>query len=53
MQWSINIYIVVPAQVGVGAAKMGAAQWFRLANLARIFINLSWYQYTLIKTWIF
>ena len=23
--------------------KKGAAQWFRVANLARIFINLSWY----------
>ena len=25
--------------------KMGTAQWFRLANSARIFINLSWYDY--------
>ena len=24
--------------------KMGTAQWFRLANSARIFINLSWYE---------
>ena len=23
--------------------KKGTAQWFRVANLARIFINLSWY----------
>ena len=26
--------------------KMGTAQWFRLANLERIFINLSWYDIT-------
>ena len=24
--------------------KKGTAQWFRLANSARIFINLSWYE---------
>ena len=26
--------------------KKGTAQWPRLANSARIFINLSWYDYT-------
>ena len=34
--------IVVPAQVGDCAASKGTAQSFRLTNLARIFINLSW-----------
>ena len=34
---------IVPTQVDGGAAKEGTAQSFRLANLARIFINLSKY----------
>ena len=38
--------IVVPVKVGTGAAKNSSAQWFRLASLARIFINLSWYDST-------
>ena len=38
------ICIVVPAEVDAARLnKSGTAQGFRLANLARIFINLSWY----------
>ena len=42
----LGVIIVVPAQIGGGAAKKGTAQLFRLANLARIFINSSWYDIT-------
>ena len=44
------IVIVVPAQVSL---KRGAAQSFRLANLASIFINLIWYDITyLLKSFV-
>ena len=31
--------------------KKGTTQWFRLANSARIYINLSWYDYTIYLGW--
>ena len=36
-------------QVKLTAARLkkSTAQWFRLANLARIFVNFSWYDYTI------
>ena len=42
----INIYSY---QLKLTAARLknGTAQGFRLANSARIFFNLSWYDYTL------
>ena len=40
-------YIIVPAQADGGAVFIrGTAQWFRLANLARIFVNFNWYDYS-------
>ena len=39
---------IVPTQVDGARLKKSTAQWFRLANSARIFIYLSWYDY---KNW--
>ena len=43
-------YIVLSYQLKLTAARLkkGTTQWFRFANSARIFINLSWYDITYI-----
>ena len=43
-----NVYLLLSCQLKLTAARLkkGTAQWFMFANSARIFINLSWYDYT-------
>ena len=49
-----TMYTVLSYQLKLKAARLkkGTAQWYRLANSVRIFINLNWYDYTLYTLYI-
>ena len=47
------MYTIVPTKLTAARLKKGTAQSCRLANSARTFFNLSWYDYTLYKYYIY